>query len=187
MSCRASLVAQRVKHLPVMRKTQVRSLSQEDPLEKEMPTHSSILAWRIPWTEEPDGLQSMGSQRVWHDWATTLTLRHYHMSMTFKCIITGILHNLLKILIFPLDLLPSFTPFFASGISEIPEVTLITIVSKFYWLHNHNDFLDPSTSPHFCPSHNLYLLDHCSSFLNKILLPILTSFSTQKPEQSLKS
>ena len=63
----ASLVAQRVKHLPVMRKTQVRSLDQGDPLEKEMATHSSVLAWRIPWTEEPGGLQSMGSQRVGHD------------------------------------------------------------------------------------------------------------------------
>ena len=60
-------MAQRVKHLPVMQKTQVRSLGQEDPLEKEMATHSSILAWRIPWTEEPDGLQSMGSPRVGHD------------------------------------------------------------------------------------------------------------------------
>ena len=48
--------------------TQVQSLGQEDPLEKEMATHSNILAWRIPWTEEPDGLQSMGSQRVGHDW-----------------------------------------------------------------------------------------------------------------------
>ena len=64
---RASLVAQRVKHLPVMRKTQVRSLGREDPLEKGMATHSSILAWRIPWTEEPGGLQSMGSRRVGHD------------------------------------------------------------------------------------------------------------------------
>ena len=50
-----------------MRETQVQSLGQEDPLEKEMATHSSILAWRIPWTEEPGGLQSMGSQRVGHD------------------------------------------------------------------------------------------------------------------------
>ena len=57
----------RVKHLPVMCKTQVQSLSLEDPLEKEMATHSSILAWRIPWTEEPGGLQSMGSQRVGHE------------------------------------------------------------------------------------------------------------------------
>ena len=74
MSCRASLLAQRVKHLPVMWKTQVWSLSREDPLEKEMATHSSILAWRIPWTEEPDGLQPMGSQRVGHNWATSLSL-----------------------------------------------------------------------------------------------------------------
>ena len=63
----ASLVAQRLKRLPPMQETWVRSLGQEDPLEKEMATHSSILAWRIPWAEEPGGLQSMGSQRVGHD------------------------------------------------------------------------------------------------------------------------
>ena len=60
----ASLVAQRFKHLPAMWKTRVQSLGWEDPLEKEMPTHSSILAWEIPWTEEPGGLQSTGLQRV---------------------------------------------------------------------------------------------------------------------------
>ena len=53
-----------VKHLPAMQETWVRSLDGEDPLKQEMATHSSILAWRIPWTEEPGGLQSMGSQRV---------------------------------------------------------------------------------------------------------------------------
>ena len=63
----ASLVAQMVKRLPTMWETQVQSLGQEDLLEKGMATHSSILAWRIPWTEEPGGLQSMGSQRVGHD------------------------------------------------------------------------------------------------------------------------
>ena len=63
----ASLVAQRLKRLPLIRETWVRSLGREDPLEKEMATHSSILAWKIPWTEEPGGLQSMGSQRVRHD------------------------------------------------------------------------------------------------------------------------
>ena len=62
-----SLVAQMVKHLPTMRETWVQSLGQEDVLEKEMATHSSILAWKIPWTEEPGRLQSMGSQRVGHD------------------------------------------------------------------------------------------------------------------------
>ena len=68
----ASLVAQRLKHLPAMWDTWVQSLGQEDPQEKEMATHSSILAWRIPWTEEPGGLRSTGSQRVRHDRATSL-------------------------------------------------------------------------------------------------------------------
>ena len=60
-------MAQRLKCLPTMQETWVRSLGQEDPLEKEMAAHSSIPAWKIPWTEEPGGLQSMGSQRVEHD------------------------------------------------------------------------------------------------------------------------
>ena len=60
-------VARMVKHLPTMRETWVQSLGQEDLLEKEMATHSSILAWKIPWTEKPGSLQSMGSQRVGHD------------------------------------------------------------------------------------------------------------------------
>ena len=64
---RASLVAQVVKNLTTMQETWVGSLGREDPLQKEMAMHSSILAWRIPWTEEPGRLQSMGSQRVGHD------------------------------------------------------------------------------------------------------------------------
>ena len=60
-------MAQRLKCLPAMQETRDRSLGREDPLEKEMATHSSILAWRIPWTEEPGGLQSTGLQRVGHD------------------------------------------------------------------------------------------------------------------------
>ena len=64
----ASLVAQMVKNLPAMQETPVQSLGQEDPLEKGMATHSRILAWRIPWTEDPGRLQSMGSQRVRHNW-----------------------------------------------------------------------------------------------------------------------
>ena len=63
----ASLVAQSVKSLPAEQETWIQSLSWEDPLEKEMATHSSILAWKISWTEEPGGLQSMVSQRVGHD------------------------------------------------------------------------------------------------------------------------
>ena len=64
---KVSLVAQVVKHLPAMWETWVRSLGGEDPLEREMATHSSTLAWKIPWIEEPCRLQSMGSQRVGHD------------------------------------------------------------------------------------------------------------------------
>ena len=66
----ASLVVRVVKNLPAMQETRVQSQGGEDPLEKEMSTHSSIFAWRIPCTEEPGGLQSMESQRVRHDWAT---------------------------------------------------------------------------------------------------------------------
>ena len=65
-----SLVAQVVMNLPAIQETQVRSLDQEDPLEKEMAAHSSILAWEIPWTEESGGLQFMGSQRVGHNCET---------------------------------------------------------------------------------------------------------------------
>ena len=64
---RTSLVAQTVKGLSTMRETWVRSLGREDPLEKEMAIHSSTIAWKIPWTEQPGRLQSMGSQRVGHD------------------------------------------------------------------------------------------------------------------------
>ena len=70
--CWASLVAQTVKHLSAMQETWVQSLGWEDPLEKEMAAHSSILAWKIPWTAEPARLQFMGSQRVRHDWVTSL-------------------------------------------------------------------------------------------------------------------
>ena len=88
-----SLVAQRLKRLPTMRETRVQSLGWEDPLEKEMATHSSILAWRISWMEEPGRLQSMGSQRVGHD--SDFTLLHFtydniHVSMLFSQIIPSL-------------------------------------------------------------------------------------------------
>ena len=80
---RTSRVAQMVKSLPATRQTQV-SLGQEDPLEKEMATHSSILAWRIPWTEEPGGLQSVGSQRVGLNWATKQWVRQKPLSASLS-------------------------------------------------------------------------------------------------------
>ena len=76
----ASLVAQRVKRLPAMQETRVWFLGQEDPLEKEIATHSSILAWKIPWMEKPGRLQSMGSQRVGHDWAPSLHFKRLSLA-----------------------------------------------------------------------------------------------------------
>ena len=70
ISSLGSLVAQTVKNLSTKQETQIRSMGREDPLEKGMATHSSILAWKIPWTEKPGGLQLMGLQRVRHDWMT---------------------------------------------------------------------------------------------------------------------
>ena len=77
-------MAQTVKPLPKMWKTQVQSLGQEDPLEKEMATHFITLDWKIPWTEEPGRLQAMGLQRVGYDWATSLShfsLYHYRVEV----------------------------------------------------------------------------------------------------------
>ena len=90
-----SLVAQRLKCLPAMRETWVQSLGWEDPLEKGMATHSSILAWRIPWREEPGGLQSMGSQRVRHDWAIS-----FHFSMPSDIYIYIGFHTSFRIIFF---------------------------------------------------------------------------------------
>ena len=82
---RVSLGVQMVKSSPAMQETWVWSLGQEDPLEEEMATHSSIFAWRIPWTEETGSLQSMGSQRVGHDWETnTFILRIEKILQTAK-------------------------------------------------------------------------------------------------------
>ena len=80
-----SLVAQMIKHLPTMQETQVQSLGRRDLLEKEIATHSSILAWKTPWTEEPGRLQSMGSQRVIHNWVTSLIFND-----------RGIIYNVLR-------------------------------------------------------------------------------------------
>ena len=80
--CVPSLVAQMVKNLTAMQQIWIRSLGWEDPLKKGMATHSSILAWRIPRTEEPGGLQSLGSQRVRHDWVT-LTHTHTHTRISW--------------------------------------------------------------------------------------------------------
>ena len=80
-------LAQTVKLLSATWETWVRSLGGEDSLEKEMATHSSTLAWKIPWTEEPGRLQSMGLQRVGHDWATFLSFLHIPYVSCLKCMV----------------------------------------------------------------------------------------------------
>ena len=77
-----SLIAQLVKDLPAVQETRVWSLGWEDALEKEMAAHSSTLAWKIPWMEEPGRLQSMGSQRVGHDWVISLNFRESSSTAT---------------------------------------------------------------------------------------------------------
>ena len=77
-------IAQLVKNLPVVQETQVQFLGYDDALEKEMATHSLVLAWRIPWTEEPGGLQSMGLQRVGHDLATKPTNLYMYIHFLFR-------------------------------------------------------------------------------------------------------
>ena len=78
------LAAQLIKNLPTMKETWVWSLGGEDTLEKAMAPHSSTLAWKVPWTEEPDRLQSMGSPRVGHDWGTSLSLFTFSPILTLK-------------------------------------------------------------------------------------------------------
>ena len=93
------LMVQRVKNLPAMQETPVQSPGREDPLEKEMATRFSILAWRIPWTEEPGGLQSVGSQRVSPDWVTntfTFTFEYLGVWIGWAIIFMIMLHDMEK-------------------------------------------------------------------------------------------
>ena len=152
---RASLVGQRLKCLPAMWEIRVRSLGREDPLEKEMATHSSTLAWRIPWREEPGRLQSMGLQRVEHDWATSLSLSFYStISQIFLFSLRSILYllSLLCMDIHFLDFLTSWLPqnidkklerrnrpnppnFYISSVTGVSSNSYISPVDHPSWNH----------------------------------------------------
>ena len=137
-----SLVAQRLKHLPPMRETRVRSLAWEDPLEKEMATHSSILALRIPWTEEPGGLQSAGSQRVGHDWVTLLTYFRYADDTTLMAESEEELKSLLmkvreKSEKVGLKLNIQKTKIVTSGPITSWQIDVETVADYFFGLQNH--------------------------------------------------
>ena len=115
-----------VKLLPTMQETRIQSLGREDLLEKEMATHSSILAWKIPWTEEPGRLQSMGSQRVEDDWATSLSLFYY-----FSCLKRHIQKNT-----FLRPMSETILPVFSSEsfIVHILRLSLYSILSLFLYM-----------------------------------------------------
>ena len=82
-----------VKHLPAMQETPVQSLGWERPLEKEMATHPSTLAWKIPWMEEPGGIQSMGSKRIGHDWSTSLSFTFIEYYKLIEILIENLPQN----------------------------------------------------------------------------------------------
>ena len=92
------VVAQMVKHLPTVQETRVQSLGREDPLEKEMVTHSGILAWRIPRTEKPIRLQSIGSQRVRHNWATSPSPYCYYLADDVICILVFLMSYVILVM-----------------------------------------------------------------------------------------
>ena len=116
-----------VKNLPAMQETWVQSPGQEDPLEKGMATHSSILAWRMPWTEEPRRLQSMGSQRVGYDWVTNTTTTIWYVAFWVWLLSLSIIHL-------------RFTHVFACIISsfifivELDYIICITVYSFTGWV-----------------------------------------------------
>ena len=138
-----------VKNLPAMQETWVRSLSQEDPLDKEMATHSSILAWRIPWTEEPGRLQSMGWQRVGHDWATN-THTHTHK---YYCITDAVDMNLgkLRVILRDRDAWYAAVHGLTKSWTRLRYLT-ITIVGLSWWLSSKEFTCNSGNSGWICGS-----------------------------------
>ena len=138
---KASLVAQMVKRLPAMLETRAQSLGREDPLEKEMAIHSSTLAWKIPWMEEPGRLQSMGLQRVRHNWATSLTLlwskarrsEHWEQNRADRSV--SLAHRMFPIVFFLFVLVWIFI-FFLSPLKKLNQVPAIGSTRKA-WLTSH--------------------------------------------------
>ena len=151
-TARAEQVAQRLKLLPAMREAWVQSLCQEDPPEQEMATQSSILAWSIPRTEELGGLQSTGSQRVGHDWATSLSLsRAEHW---LKCGVRLAAEALGRVSTKP-DLLPSMQESWLWEILGILERQLLP-----YFLMKDIMMMHPRTSWESCDNYvvKIYIL-----------------------------
>ena len=129
-------MAHMVKNLPTMWETQVQSLGQDDPLEKEMANHSSMLAWKILWTEESVRLQSMGSQRVGHNWATNTFTFYLQCCVSFRCIAEWY-----KLLTYPS--LPYLSPLVTISFClwvcfcfvDFKCICIIFLASTYKWFH----------------------------------------------------
>ena len=145
------------KNMPAMQETQVQSLGVEDTLEKEMATHSSVLTWRVPWTEECGVLQSMGSQRVGHEWVTCTfsfqgicpVVRSYHMFFIHSPI-WGVL----------IALLLAFLPPWALRYTCLCLQLILSTFIKGWMDHHHflNTLVLGTREPH---GHNTFCLDFC--------------------------
>ena len=121
-----------IKNLLAMQQTQVQSLGWKDLLEKGMATHSSILAWRIPWTEEPGRLQAIGSQRVGHDWATNaLALCHYNYSLkTFE---KNQVLNITETFCQRSQCFVCMLPYFGTELHTLKEIKCLFVSESYAW------------------------------------------------------
>ena len=169
------MVVQMVKSLPTLWETQVQSLSWEDPLENRMVTHSSILAWRIPWTEDPGGLQSMGSQRVKQDWESNCIALHTYICKQLNHFTVHLkLTQCCKWTIF------QFFKSYTSGpvqVFSVPENSHFTcLCHRIMWKLSSSlcNFLTsfPNIPVHQCHHHCLDKISKCLPF------PYLSSWST---------
>ena len=151
----ASLVVQLVKNLPAMQETRVQSLSLEDTLEKGMAIHSRILAWKIPWTEEPGRLPSMGLKRVGHNWVTNTFTFSFHFSLMPFGTISSI--SIYRIFLY-ISIIIIIYIVYSSDPNYYVFWTVVKVMSNSLWPHGlqHTRFPCPSLSPGICS--NSYLL-----------------------------
>ena len=169
----ASFVAQTVKNLPVVHETRIWTLGQQDPLEKERVTHSSILAWRIPWTEETGVLSSVGSQRVGHDWtANTSYINTYicvyiYIYIYFLCLFT-ICTYICKWSKYEF---PVFFTVFINSSNIYWSPTILDVLGKQWWKYRHNIQPDPTYSQ-ICPAYISPIWMHWWTSISSYLVPI---------------
>ena len=181
-------MAQTVKHLSTTQETWVWSLGWKDPLEKEMAIHSSTIAWKIPWTEEPGRLQSMGSQRVGHDWATSLSF-HFQchlVSLLLSASLMGHLweyncHRLFQKCLWAFTIFltnHSFTMFFPRKTSTEALTRSLSLHTLRRWLILKQGTAEPAFPNESC-------ISQCAWEI-KILVPLISLYSENLPHNLLR-